>query len=199
MKKIVLLIVFCLLTTFTEAATFGRTTSTVDNSASIEDAQVGLVVSMDAVAGQQAVSITAYVQCTTANKLSVAALYDGTDDSLIAETPEKEVVANANPKWETWTFTTPVPLVSGKSYIISIMSEDAGGVFVVGYNAYSGDMVSRAKFSLTYNNEAYNPYVAGYTPLNDDGCLYVTYEAASDDGTISGAKLFGNVIIGGML
>ena len=161
-------------------ATFGDTTEHASASGFEEDL-VGLKGVSPASNGT-ATSITAFIAIysgTPTGKVK-AALYDEADDSLVAQTAEKDVTYSESFTWETFTFSEGVDVYSAKSYYIVVFNDTVANNPRLAVTTTAGSYKR-----INHNGLTYPTFSDPIVPVvnNGSGSIYCTYTPPEIDHT----------------
>jgi len=161
-------------------ATFGDTTEHAGASIFEEDL-VGIKGASPASNGT-ATSITAFIAISSGTPTGKvkAALYDEADDSLVAQTAEKDVTYSESFTWETFTFSEGVDVYSAKSYYIVVFNDTVASNPRLAITTTAGSYERVNQNGLTYPTFP-DPIV----PVVNDGSgsIYCTYTPPEVDHT----------------
>ena len=161
-------------------ATFGDTTEHALASGFEEDL-IGLKGASPASNGT-ATSITAFIAIfsgTPTGKVK-AALYDEADDSLVAQTAEKDVTYSESFTWETFTFSEGVDVYSAKSYYIVVFNDTVANNPRLAVTTTAGSYKRVNHNGLTYPTFS-DPIVPDVS--DGSGSIYCTYTPPEIDHT----------------
>ena len=161
-------------------ATFGDTTEHASAFAFEEDL-VGLKGVSPASNGT-ATSITAFIAISSGTPTGKvkAALYDEADDSLVAQTAEKDVTYSESFTWETFTFSEGVDVYSAKSYYIVVFNDTVANNPRLAVTTTAGSYKR-----INHNGLTYPTFSDPIVPVvnNGSGSIYCTYTPPEVDHT----------------
>ena len=121
-----------------------------------------------------ATSITAYIGCSSSAKNMEAAIYNNSNDSLVAQTNQQSVSTGTG--WVTFTFSSGPSLIAGNTYILVVWSASgSGGTANLYYQSVSSNQGD--SYSQTYGTWPTQP---SFSTAKNEYSIYCTYQPTAE-------------------